>query len=81
MGHFFQEHSYTYIFDRTGGIYDASMQGCCWKIDAIFMLDRSALRTTLKFIFSEKATKSCKISTIDLSYVVTIKPTLHNGRA
>ena len=38
---------YTYIFDQPGGIYDASMQGCCWKIDAIFMLDRRVLRTTL----------------------------------
>ena len=27
----------------------------------------------LKFIYSEKATKFCKISTVDLFYVVTVK--------
>ena len=27
----------------------------------------------LKFVYSEKATKFCDISTVDLSYVVTIK--------
>ena len=30
----------------------------------------------LKFIYSEKATKFCEISTVDLSYVVTIKSTV-----
>ena len=30
----------------------------------------------LKFIYSEKATKFCKISTIDLSYVVPVKSTV-----
>ena len=30
----------------------------------------------LKFIYSEKATKFCKISTIDFSYVVTVKSTI-----
>ena len=29
----------------------------------------------LKFIYYEKATKFCEISTIDLSYVVTVKST------
>ena len=29
----------------------------------------------LKFIYSEKATKFCEISTVDLSYVVTVKST------
>ena len=29
-----------------------------------------------KFIYSEKATKFCQISTIDLSYVVTVKSTV-----
>ena len=29
--------------------------------------------TKLKFIYSEKATKVCKISTVDLSYVVPVK--------
>ena len=32
--------------------------------------------TTLKFIYSEKATKFCEISTVDLSYVVTVKSTV-----
>ena len=31
---------------------------------------------SLKFIYSEKATKFCKISTVDLSYVVKIKSTV-----
>ena len=31
---------------------------------------------SLKFIYSEKATKFCEISTIDLSYVVTVKSML-----
>ena len=30
----------------------------------------------LKFIYSEKATKFCKISTVDLSYVVPVKFTV-----
>ena len=30
----------------------------------------------LKFIYSEKATKFCEISTVDLSYVVTVKSTV-----
>ena len=30
----------------------------------------------LKFIYSEKATKFCKISTLDLSYVVPVKSTV-----
>ena len=30
----------------------------------------------LKFIYSEKATKLCKISTIDLSYVLPVKSTV-----
>ena len=29
--------------------------------------------TTLKFIYSEKATQFCEISTVDLSYVLTVK--------
>ena len=32
--------------------------------------------TYLKFIYSEKATKFCEISTLDLSYVVTVKSTV-----
>ena len=30
----------------------------------------------LKFIYSEKATHFCEISTVDLSYVVTVKSTV-----
>ena len=30
----------------------------------------------LKFIYSEKATKICEISTVDLSYVVMVKSTV-----
>ena len=30
----------------------------------------------VKFIYSEKATNFCKISTVDLSYVVTVKSTV-----
>ena len=30
----------------------------------------------LKFIYSEKAANFCKISTVDLSYVVTVKSTV-----
>ena len=30
----------------------------------------------LKFIYSEEATKFCEISTLDLSYVVTVKSTV-----
>ena len=30
----------------------------------------------LKFIYSEKATKFCKISTLNLSYVLTVKSTV-----
>ena len=30
----------------------------------------------LKFIYSEKATKCCKISPVDLSYVVPVKSTV-----
>ena len=31
---------------------------------------------SLKFIYSEKATNFCKNSTVDLSYVVTVKSTV-----
>ena len=36
----------------------------------------SSLNMDLKFIYSEKATKICKISTVDLSYVVPVKSTV-----
>ena len=32
--------------------------------------------TNLKFKYSEKATNFCEISTVDLSYVVTVKSTV-----
>ena len=32
--------------------------------------------TNVKFIYSEKATNFCEISTVDLSYVVTVKSTM-----
>ena len=32
--------------------------------------------SVVKFIYSEKATKFCEISTVDLSYVVTVKSTV-----
>ena len=31
---------------------------------------------SLKFIYSEKASNFCEISTVDLSYVVTVKSTV-----
>ena len=31
---------------------------------------------SLKFIYSEKATKFCEISTVDLSYIVPVKSTV-----
>ena len=36
----------------------------------------SCLHVFLKFIYSEKATKFCEISTVDLSYVATVKSTV-----
>ena len=33
----------------------------------------------LKFIHSEKATKFYEISTVDLSYIVPVKSTVHSG--
>ena len=37
---------------------------------------RSQILIFVKFIFSEKATNFCEISTVDLSYVVTVKSTV-----
>ena len=34
----------------------------------------------LKFIYSEKATKCCEISTADLSYVVPVKSTVETSQ-
>ena len=33
------------------------------------------MHSYIKFIYSEKATNVCEISTVDLSYVVTVKST------
>ena len=38
------------------------------------------LLTTIKFIYSENATKFCKISTLDLSNVVLVKSTMEISR-
>ena len=35
-----------------------------------------AMKVYIKFIYSEEATKFCEISTVDLSYVVTVKSTV-----
>ena len=62
-------------------------ENCVWvrwvkekKLHSTFILatlcilnDALERRQIVKFIYSEKATKFCKISTIDLSYVVTVK--------
>ena len=37
---------------------------------------QDTIATYLKIIYSEKATKLCKISTVDLSYVVQVKSTV-----
>ena len=39
-----------------------------------YVLSKSG--NVLKFIYSEKATKFCEISTVDLSYVLTVKSTV-----
>ena len=39
-------------------------------------IEKTQMAVVLKFIYSEKATKFCNISTVDLSYVVTVKPTV-----
>ena len=38
--------------------------------------EKIMLNSHLKFIYSEKATNFCEISTVDLSYVVTVKSTV-----
>ena len=39
-------------------------------------MERKPQNLQLKSIYSEKATKFCEISTVDLSYVVTVKSTV-----
>ena len=44
-----------------------------WTTDTFFAF---YVYCQVKFIHSEKATKFCEISTLDLSYVVTVKSTV-----
>ena len=50
-----------------GKCFDASVE---W---VIFFL---VIYVVVKFIYSEKSANFCKISTVDLSYVVTVKSTV-----
>ena len=44
-----------------------------WSAVKMFLLHHLVSLRTLKFIYSEKATKFCEISTLLLSYVVPVK--------
>ena len=46
------------------------------KFEDISHLVLKLLSNIIKFIHSEKATKFCEISTVDLSYVVSVKSTV-----
>ena len=46
------------------------------KFEDISHLVLKLLSNVIKFIHSEKATKFCEISTVDLSYVVSVKSTV-----
>ena len=46
------------------------------KFEDISHLVLKLLSNIIKFIHSEKATKFCDISTVDLSYVVSVKSTV-----
>ena len=46
------------------------------KFEDIAHLVLKLLSNVIKFIHSEKATKFCEISTVDLSYVVSVKSTV-----
>ena len=41
-----------------------------------FVCNEKEKKMLLKFIYSEKASSFCEISTVDLSYVVTVKSTV-----
>jgi hypothetical protein len=43
-------------------------------------LSLGSVTTAVKFIYFEKATKCCEISTVDLSYVVLVKSTVENSQ-
>ena len=46
----------------------------CWACYSRFQRDHCGMDGTLiKFIYSEKVTNFCGISTVDLSHVVTVK--------
>ena len=45
-------------------------------LESITHVCRPILLAYIKFIYSEKATKFCEISTVDLSYVAPIKSTV-----
>ena len=47
-----------------------------WPELQVSFLEFTLINSLLKFIFSEKATNFCEISTVDLSYVLTVKFTL-----
>ena len=61
---------------------------CCWLLPVFPVPDEAArpvcrhrppprtLWVRLKFIYSEKATIFCKISAVDLSYMITVKSTV-----
>ena len=65
--------------------YKSSTQSDNWKkiewaewVEIVwrFMEFFFTFQNFLKFIYSEKATKFCEISAVDLSYVVTVKSTV-----
>ena len=47
-----------------------------WLIPKALYSTRMLSLSIVKFIYSEKATNVCEISTVDLSYVVTVKSTV-----
>ena len=46
-----------------------------WPELQVSFLEFTLINSLLKFIFSEKATNFCEISTVNLSYIVTVKST------
>ena len=54
----------------------ASKINAHWKIWGQKYSAHTVTPTYIKFIYSEKATKFWEISTVDLSYVVTVKSTV-----
>ena len=63
------------ILEHCKGNFDR-LQTYIIKILAICNKIVSGTWFSFKFIYSEKATKFCEISTVDLSYVVPVKSTL-----